>query len=60
MISLAILALIGTTMICLAAYHLIEWWLDRKFRRSSQRKIENWRQVPPPNWRSSRGGREYW
>ena len=40
---------------------IIEFLRDRRFRSASRHKLhENWRQVPPPNWRSARGGRDYW
>jgi hypothetical protein len=39
-------------------YH---WLRDRGWRRATRQKDhEPWRQVPPPNYRCSRGGREYW
>lgn len=44
-----------------AAYGLIEHLRDRRFTRATRNPLhENWRQVPPPNWRSARGGVEYW
>jgi hypothetical protein len=43
------------------AYCIVEWRRDARWRRFNKKKFdESWRQVPPPNWRSSRGGREYW
>ena len=54
-IAVALLALLIT-------HSLIEYRRDRRWRRASRdsRLHENWRQVPPPNWRSARGGRDYW
>jgi hypothetical protein len=40
---------------------IIEHLRDRRFRSASRNRLhENWRQVPPPNWRSARSGRDYW
>lgn len=40
---------------------IIEHLRDRRFRSASRNTLhENWRQVPPPNWRSARSGRDYW
>jgi hypothetical protein len=40
---------------------IIEHLRDRRFRSASRHTLhENWRQVPPPNWRSARSGRDYW
>jgi hypothetical protein len=40
---------------------IIEHLRDRRFRSASRNSLqENWRQVPPPNWRSARSGRDYW
>jgi hypothetical protein len=38
---------------------MIRWIFDlvRKLRRDAQLE---WRQVPPPNWRSKRSGVDYW
>jgi len=30
------------------------------FRRLDSFRQYEWRHVPNPNWRSSRGGKEYW
>jgi peptidoglycan/LPS O-acetylase OafA/YrhL len=38
----------------------IEGPVTRWYRRWKQYKDLDWRKVPPPNVRSSRGGREYW
>ena len=38
----------------------IEGPATRWYRRWQMFKDQDWRQVPPPNWRSSRGGREFW
>lgn len=37
-------------------------WLAIKRALSEVRAFRDysWRRVPPPNWRSCRGGREYW
>ena len=34
---------------------LINWWKRRQYEAHYA-----WRKVPPPNYRCSRGGREYW
>lgn len=34
---------------------LIEWW----YRQQTAIRYE-WAHVPRPNWRCSRGGRDYW
>lgn len=39
---------------------LMEGPLTSMYRRWQSFKDQEWRQVPPPNYRSSRGGREYW
>ena len=53
--------LIITVFVLWAIHGFIEYRRDRRFRSASRHKLhENWRSVPPPNWRSSRGGREYW
>jgi uncharacterized membrane protein len=59
---MVILTIIIATLFLLWATHgLIEHLRDRRFRSATRNSLhENWRQVPPPNWRSSRGGREYW
>ena len=59
---MTILAGIAATIFLLwAAYGLIEHLRDRRFSRATRNRLhENWRQVPPPNWRSARGGRDYW
>jgi peptidoglycan/LPS O-acetylase OafA/YrhL len=38
----------------------IEGPATRWYRRWKHYKDLDWRQVPPPNVRCSRGGREYW
>ena len=36
-------------------------YLDHRFRKALNGGMDqDWRKVPPPNWRSSRGGRDYW
>ena len=39
---------------------LIEGPLASLWRSWQHLKDQEWRSVPPPNYRSSRGGREYW
>jgi hypothetical protein len=58
----ALLASIIITLFILWAIHgLIEHLRDRRFNRATRKHLhENWRSVPPPNWRSARGGRDYW
>jgi hypothetical protein len=34
---------------------IIDWWRRRKYEA-----YREWARVPPPNWRCSKGGREYW
>jgi uncharacterized membrane protein len=47
-----------------AAFFIVGAFLEgpptRWYRRWKHQQDQDWRQVPPPNWRSSRGGREYW
>lgn len=39
----------------------VEMRRDYKWRRAMRNRLmDDWRQVPPPNWRSSRGGVELW
>ena len=58
---IALLIFIACFFIGWFAYVFIEWRRDRRFKNAARNPLhENWRQVPPPNWRSSRGGREYW
>jgi hypothetical protein len=53
--------LIITVFVLWAIHGFIEYRRDRRFRSASRHKLhENWRSVPPPNWRSARGGRDYW
>lgn len=53
--------LIITVFVLWATHGIIEYLRDRRFNRAARRQnFENWRQVPPPNWRSARGGRDYW
>lgn len=53
--------LIITVFVLWSIHGLIEYRRDRRFRSASRHTLhENWRQVPPPNWRSARGGRDYW
>lgn len=35
-------------------------YLRHLIRKINAIKDYDWRWVPPPNWRSSRGGRDYW
>jgi hypothetical protein len=35
-------------------------WLRQMLKRWRELVDYEWRQVPNPNWRSSRGGRDYW
>lgn len=57
----AFLIFIGCFFTGWFVHGLIELYRDHKFRSATRNSLhENWRQVPPPNWRSSRGGREYW
>jgi len=59
---MAILGGIAATIFLLRFIHgLIEHLRDRRFNRATRNHLhENWRQVPPPNFRSARGGRDYW
>ena len=34
---------------------LVDWWY-----RWRHYMIREWAHVPPPNWRCSRGGRDFW
>lgn len=53
--------LIITVFVLWAIHGIIEYLRDRRFRSASRHTLhENWRSVPPPNWRSARGGRDYW
>ena len=53
--------LIITVFVLWSIHGLIEHLRDRRFRSASRHTLhENWRSVPPPNWRSARGGRDYW
>lgn len=53
--------LCATLFFSYAAAGLYNAFLDHKFRKALGPIFnETWRKVPPPNWRSSRGGREYW
>lgn len=52
--------LCGVLAVFFAIGALVEGPLARMWRRYQRMKFQDWRQVPPPNWRSSRGGREYW
>lgn len=55
---LAIIA--GTLLLCYLTIAVANWWMDYKFRKAISGAFgEEWRRVPDPNWRSSRGG-EYW
>jgi hypothetical protein len=38
---------------------MIRWIIDM-FRRRRAYFHREWAEVPPPNWRSSRGGRDFW
>ena len=38
----------------------VEGPATRWYRRWKNYQDQDWRQVPPPNVRCSRGGREYW
>lgn len=54
-------SLIITIFVLWATHGIIEHLRDRRFRSASRNTLhENWRQVPPPNWRSARSGRDYW
>lgn len=44
-----VLSLLALALFCLWA----------SVRRKKRRFDMEWRRVPPPNWRSSRGGRDY-
>ncbi len=59
---MTILGGIAATIFLLWAIHgIIEHLRDRRFRSASRNRLhENWRQVPPPNWRSKRSGVDYW
>jgi hypothetical protein len=35
-------------------------WLCRLYRRWIEINEFEWRRVPPPNWASKRGWRDYW
>jgi len=35
-------------------------WIINIIRRLQYNRQHIWRQVPPPNWRSSRGGKDFW
>lgn len=60
MLSFVSLLLAVILFILWFVHGLIEWHRDRKWRSLMRNKLdEDWRQVPPPNWRSSRGGRDY-
>lgn len=53
--------LIITVFVLWSIHGIIEYLRDRRFNRGTRRpNFENWRQVPPPNWRSARSGRDYW
>lgn len=56
------LSIILASLFLLWATHgIIEHLRDRRFRSASRNKLhENWRLVPPPNWASRRGTRDYW
>lgn len=57
---LVVLALLTTCIgVCAGVAGVVEWFEHRR----KQRELNAWRQwgrVPPPNWRSHRGGRDYW
>jgi len=38
---------------------MIRWLLDF-WRRRRAELHRDWASVPPPEWRASRGGRDYW
>lgn len=52
--------LCGVLAVFFVVCAFIEGPLTRLWRRHQRMKFLDWRQVPPPNWRCSRGGREYW
>ena len=39
---------------------IILYAAHRSYKRISDLRDEEWRHVPSPNWRSSRGGRDVW
>lgn len=57
----AIAAIVVIFFLLWAIHGIIEHRRDRRFRGATRNRLhENWRSVPPPNWRSARGGRDYW
>lgn len=44
--------LISSIAVCATIAAIVEW-LERN-------RKDWWRRVPPPNWRSHRGNRDYW
>jgi hypothetical protein len=52
--------MIGFILFSVMGVFLIGWLLRAWVDKARSFKRDEWRHVPPPNWRSCRGGREIW
>jgi hypothetical protein len=56
----ALYAIAGLLFTAYASIGLWNAYLDWRWLKMFKGYNEEWRKVPPPNWASSRGGRDYW
>jgi hypothetical protein len=57
----ALYLLMGLLFTAYASVALWNAYLDWRWRKVFKDVYkQEWRKVPPPNWASSRGGRDYW